>query len=77
MNIDEELKSVVRDSAANATDLLAYVADRADRPLVAMTSLLLASAVFAKSIGMAQENFLEGCAAVYNSLEEGTGHATH
>jgi hypothetical protein len=74
---DEELKSVVRDSATNATDMLAYIATRTDQPLLAMTSLMLASAVFAKSIGMTRESFLEGSAAAFDSLVEDTPHATH
>jgi hypothetical protein len=77
MNIDEELKDVVRDSASNATEVLAYVTSRTDNPLLAMTSLMLSSAVFAKSIGMTRDAFLEGSAAAFDSLVEDTPHATH
>jgi len=77
MNIDEELRAVVRDSASNATDLLAHVTSRTDNPLLAMTSLMLASAVFGKSIDMTREAVLEGTAAAFDSLVEGTPHAPH
>jgi hypothetical protein len=77
MNIDEELRAVVRDSADNATELLSYVTSRTDNPLLAMTSLMLAAAVFAKSIGMERDALLEGSAAAFDSLVEDTPHATH
>jgi hypothetical protein len=78
MNIDdEEIRAVVRDSAANATEVLAFITSQTDSPMLAMTSLMLSSAVFARSIGMAREAFLEGTAAAFNSLEEATPYATH
>ena len=78
MNInDEEIRAVVRDSATNATDVLAFITSQTDNPMLAMTSLMLASAVFAKSIGMAREGFLEGIAAAFDSLMEATPHAAH
>tara|TARA_R110000868_G_scaffold233488_5_gene487213 strand:- start:1344 stop:1586 length:243 start_codon:yes stop_codon:yes gene_type:complete len=76
-DINEELRAVIRDSADNATEVLAYVTSRTDNPLLAMTSLMLSSAVFAKSIGMTREAFLEGTAAAFDSLVEDTPHATH
>lgn len=78
MNIDdEEIRAVVRDSATNATDVLAFITSQTDNPMLAMTSLMLASAVFAKSIGMAREGLLEGTSAAFSSLMEATPHATH
>ena len=78
MNIDdEEIRAVVRDSAANATEVLAFITSQTDSPMLAMTSLMLSSAVFARSIGMAREAFLEGTAAAFDSLEEATPYATH
>ena len=74
---DEDLRAVVRDSATHATDLLGYITKETDNHLLAMTSLMLASAVFAKSIGMAREDFLGGSAAAFDSLVEDTPHATH
>jgi hypothetical protein len=68
---------VVRDSASNATEVLAYITSRTDNPLLAMTSLMLAAAVFAKSIGMTRKAFLDGSAAAFDSLVEDTPHATH
>jgi hypothetical protein len=56
---------------------LAHVTSRTDNPLLAMTSLMLATAVFDKSIGMTREAFLEGTAAAFYSLVEDTPHATH
>ena len=78
MNIDdEEIRAVVRDSAANATEVLAFITSQTDSPMLAMTSLMLSSAVFARSIGMTREAFLEGTAAAFDSLEEATPYATH
>ena len=76
-DINEEVRAVVRDSAANATELLAYLTGRTDDPLLAMTSLMLASAVLSRSIGMDRGSFLEGTAAAFDSLVEDTPHATH
>lgn len=74
---DEDLRAVVRDSATHATDLLRHITQETDNPLLAMTSLMLASAVFAKSIDMPREAFLEGSTAAFDSLVEGSPHATH
>lgn len=74
---DEDLQTVVRDSASHATDLLMHITHKTDNHLLAMTSLMLASAVFAKSIGMGREAFLEGSTAAFDSLVEGSPHATH
>jgi hypothetical protein len=76
-DIDEELRAVVRDSATNATEVLAFATSLTDSPLLAMTTLMLASDVFAKSIGMTREAFLEGTAAAFDSLVEDTPYATH
>jgi hypothetical protein len=76
-DIDEEVRAVVRDSADLATDLLVYLTAKADSPMLAMTTLMLSTAVFAKSIDLPKEALLEGTAAAFNSIEEATPHATH
>ena len=76
-DIDEEVRAVVRDSADLSTDLLVYLTSKTDNPMLAMTTLMLSSAVMAKSIGMAREGYLEGIAAAFNSLVEDTPHVTH
>ena len=70
-------RSVVRDSATNATDLITFIVSRADNPVLAMASLMLACSVFARSIGMGRADYLEGTGAAFDSLEEATHHATH
>jgi hypothetical protein len=75
--LDDEIRAVVRDSANMATDLLAHLSGKADNPMLAMTTLMLASAVLARSIGLPREAFLEGTQAAFMSLEEATRHATH
>ena len=77
MSVDDDIKSLVRESAANATDLLAYASNLTNDPVLVMTSLMLSSAVFARSMGMDRSHFLEGATAAFNSVEEGTPHATH
>ena len=76
-DIDNEIRAVVRDSADLATELLGYLTGKSDSPMLAMTALMLASAVLAKSIGLPREAFLEGTEAAFLSLEEATHHATH
>lgn len=76
-DIDEETRAVVRDSADLSTDLLAYLTDKTDNPMLAMTTLMLSSAVMARSIGLPREAFMEGTAAAFDSLVEDTPHATH
>lgn len=76
-DIDEEIRAVVRDSTAHASELLAHLCVKIDSPMLAMTTLMLSSAVLARSIGMTRESFLEGTAAAFNSLEEATQHAVH
>ena len=76
-DINEEVRAVVRDSADLSTDLLVYLTAKTDNPMLAMTTLMLSSAVMAKSIGLPREAFLEGTEAAFNSLEEATHHATH
>jgi hypothetical protein len=73
----EAIRALVRDSADMASELLDFTASKAKDPLLAMTSLLLAAAVFAKSTGMAREDLLAGTAAAFDSLEEVSPHATH
>jgi hypothetical protein len=51
-DINEEVRAVVRDSADLSTDLLAYLTDKTDNPMLAMTTLMLSSAVMARSIGL-------------------------
>ena len=74
---DDEIRAVVRDSASHATELLRHVVVLADSPMLAMTSLMLANAVFARSLDMSREAFLEGTAAAFDSVSEGAPHATH
>lgn len=76
-DIDAEVRAVVRDSADLSTGLLAYLTTQAESPMLAMTTLMLSSAVLAKSIDLPRDAFLEGMAAAFNSLEEATPHATH
>ena len=76
-DIDEETRAVVRDSADLSTDLLVYLTSKTDNPMLAMTTLMLSSAVMAKSMGLPREAFLEGTEAAFLSLEEATQHATH
>ena len=76
-NIDDEIRAVVRDSADLSTDLLAYLTAQTDNPMLAMTTLMLSSAVLAKSIDLPRVSLLEGTGAAFDSLEEATPHATH
>lgn len=76
-DIDDEVRAVVRDSSDLATDLLAYLTAQTDNPMLAMTTLMLSSAVLARSINLPRDAFLEGSAAAFDSLEEATPHATH
>ena len=76
-DIDEEVRAVVRDSADLATDLLVYLTGKSDNPMLAMTTLMLSSAVMARSIGLPREAFLSGTEAAFLSLEEGSPHVTH
>jgi len=75
--LDDEIRAVVRDSATLATDLLAHLTSKVENPMLAMTTLMLASAVLARSIGLPREAFMEGSEAAFLSLEEATPHATH
>ena len=75
--LDDEIRAVVRDSATLATDLLAHLTGKVENPMLAMTTLMLASAVLARSIGLPHEAFMEGSEAAFLSLEEATHHATH
>ena len=75
--LDDEIRAVVRDSADLSTDLLVYLTSKTDNPMLAMTTLMLSSAVMAKSMGLPREAFLEGTEAAFLSLEEATQHATH
>jgi hypothetical protein len=74
---NDDLRSVVRDSAANATELMGFISSRTDNPVLAMASLMLACSVFARSIGMDRADYLEGTGAAFDSLQEATHHATH
>jgi len=76
-DIDEEVRAVVRDSADLATDLLVSLTSKADNPMLAMTTLMLASAVMAKSMALPRAALLEGTGAAFDSLEEATPHVTH
>lgn len=76
-DIDEDIRAVVRDSADNATELLAYITSKTDNPMLAMTTLMLSSAIFAKSMDLPRAALLEGTAAAFDSVEEATPHATH
>lgn len=76
-SIDDEIRAVVRDSADLSTDLLAYLTAQTDNPMLAMTTLMLSSAVLAKSIDLPRQALLEGTGAAFDSLEEATPHATH
>lgn len=76
-DINEEVRAVVRDSADLSTDLLAYLTAQTDNPMLAMTTLLLSSAVLAKSIDLPRASLLEGTGAAFDSLEEGSPHVTH
>lgn len=75
--LDDETRAVVRDSADLATELLGHLTRQTEDPLLALTTLMLSSAVMARSIGLPRQDFLEGMAAAFNSLEEATHHATH
>lgn len=75
--LDDEVRAVVRDSSDLATDLLAYLTAKTDNPMLAMTTLMLSSAVLAKSIDLPRQALLEGTGAAFDSLEEATPHATH
>ena len=76
-DINEEVRAVVRDSADLSTDLLGFLTGKTDNPMLAMTTLMLSSAVMAKSIGLPREAFMEGTGAAFLSLEEGSPHVTH
>jgi hypothetical protein len=74
---DDELRAVVRESSDNAGEILVFVSSCTDSPLLGMTSLMLASAVFAKSMGLPRQSLLDGTAAAFDSLQEATPYATH
>jgi hypothetical protein len=76
-DINEEVRAVVRDSADLSTELLGFLTGKTDNPMLAMTTLMLSSAVMAKSIGLPREAFMEGTGAAFLSLEEGSPHVTH
>jgi hypothetical protein len=76
-DINEEVRAVVRDSADLATDLLGFLTGKTANPMLAMTTLMLSSAVMARSMGLPREAFLEGTEAAFLSLEEGSQHVTH
>jgi hypothetical protein len=76
-DINEEVRAVVRDSADLATDLLGFLTGKTDNPMLAMTTLMLSSAVMARSMGLPREAFLGGTEAAFLSLEEGSQHVTH
>lgn len=75
-NLDADVRAVADASSEHASELLTLIVNRADSPMVAMTSLILATAVFAKSVTMSRESLLEGITAAFNSVEE-VPHATH
>lgn len=73
---DDEIRSVVHESAANATEVLTHISTLTRDPVLALASLMLATAVLARSMGMPWEDLLEGATAAFNSVEEdGTHHA--
>ena len=76
-DINEEVRAVVRDSADLSTDLLGFLTGKTDSPMLAMTTLMLSSAVMAKSIGLPRQAYMEGTGAAFDSLEEGSQHVTH
>ena len=73
---DDEIRSVVHESAANATEILTHVSALTPDPVMALASLMLATAVLARSMGMPWEDLLEGATAAFNSVDEdGTPYA--
>jgi hypothetical protein len=73
---DDEIRSVVHESAANATEVLTHISTLTRDPVLALASLMLATAVLARSMGMPWEDLLEGATAAFNSVDEdGTHHA--
>jgi hypothetical protein len=74
---DDEIHTMVQQSASHATDVLAYVTSLTDDPVLVLTSLMLSAAVFARSTGLDKAHFMEGSRAAFDSVEEGTPHAAH
>ena len=67
---DDEIRSVVHESAANATEVLTHISTLTRDPVLALASLMLATAVLARSMGMPWEDLLEGATAAFNSVDE-------
>lgn len=74
---NEDIQALVDDSVDHAAVLLALLTSMTRDPTTAMATLLLASAAFAKSMGLPQQDLLQGTAAAFDSLEEGSHHAPH
>jgi hypothetical protein len=74
---DDEIRSVVHESAANATEVLTHISTLTRDPVLALASLMLATAVLARSMGMPWEDLLEGATAAFNSVEEDGSHHAH
>jgi hypothetical protein len=67
---DNDIQTIVHESAANATEILTHVSGLTPDPVMALASLMLATAVLARSMGMPWEDLLEGATAAFNSVDE-------
>lgn len=74
---DDDIQDIVHESAANATEILTHVSTLTPDPLMALASLMLATSVLARSIGMPWEDLLEGATAAFNSVDEDGSYHAH
>lgn len=74
---NEHLHSLIHDSAGHATELLTHLCSLTEDPMTAVISLMLATAVFARSMDLPIEVLVGGIEAASNSIDEATHHAAH
>lgn len=75
-DLQKEVETLVNASLKRAAGILDRLVDAED-PMPAFVTLTLAAAVLAKSMDMPREDFLEGVAAAFDSLEEVFHGHTH
>jgi len=74
---NEHFHDLIHESTGHATNLLTHMSSLTEDPMTAMISLILATAVFARSMGLPIEVLLGGIEAASSSIQEATHHAAH
>ena len=74
---NENIHDLIHDSAGHATELLTHMSSLTEDPVTAVISLMLATAVVARSMDLPLDVLLGGIKAASTSIQEATHHAAH